>query len=360
MIGLVLVVKLLHLALALFAETKSVSDIIVENGLRYDAWWYVRIANEGYPTGDPAMNTEDVRMEDQQSPWAFFPLYPLAVKVVAWFIGDTVGAMYILSWVFVVAASWIVLCFAGSELGPHRAPWVLAALLLSPMGLYLHVYYTEALFLSLLIGAFLGVRTKHLAWSALCAALLVLVRPNGFAMLLPLALFQLEVRGLSVEQSLRKVVPTIKMLAFLLPALLAFAGYGWYQWVQTGTPFAFAEAQAGWNRHWTWPFLAFFRSGDVATQVESTYTLVLIALAVAVRSQLTLSFNVLIWISILLPLCSGSVDSMIRFTLPLFPLFLLFGSWLYRSQWRWALISVSLMIQLFMWWLWLKDHLLMA
>lgn len=343
-------------------EPAPLATVALQSGLRHDAGWYLRIATEGYPRiTDPAQFGHADRTGVLQSPWAFFPLYPLLVQSSARLLRiDMVPAMYLLGWLLGVAALLVVHRLLVHLHGERAALWSSAAWLAFPTAVHLHVYYTEALFLLALAGAFLSVARGRKVWAAVACVALVLVRPNGLLCLLPIALFAMERTGLGWKHLLARPRGSVPRLLFLLPALLAFAGYGLYQWSMTGTSLAFSAAQAGWGRQLMWPFLAFFRSGDMATQVESVYTLLLIAATVPLWKRLPLSLNVLLWLNILVPLCSGSVDSMMRFTVVLFPYFLLLGERLHRFRLRWAVVVLGFTLQLGYWWLWLEGHPLTA
>lgn len=323
---------------------------------RFDSYWYERIATTGYPDAD---DRRDLGWADatgsQQSEWAFFPLYPMLARAVAWVTGASiVQAMEILSWPFALAA---LVAFAGLArrlLPAHEAGLALMAFALFPFAVFLHVHYAEALFLFLLLAVFNCLFDDRRWQAALLFALLVLVRPNGSFVLPAAILFVVERR--------RSAWKTSDILLMFVPVTLAISAYCCFQYVHTGEPFAFSLAQAGWGRGLSWPWKGFFKSGDAATQIESVYAIVLVAVAVALRKRMPLSYNVLVWTNILVPLCSGSVDSITRFTLVLFPLFLLAGSWLATipMRWRIALGCTGLALQLVCAWLWATGHPLMA
>lgn len=327
-------------------------------GNRGDAGWYQLIAEHGYPVITERDALGHARKDDVvQTPWAFFPLYPWLVRGTAHGLGITAGAaMAWWSLVLGIAAILFFHRFARERLGNASSRWATASLLLFPMGIYLHVHYTEALYFVLLMGAFLAAHHQRAWVVAICAALLVLVRPNGLFMLLPIAAYWFERNGVPLSTVLRDLRKARVLLLLLTPSVLTFAAYCVFQWSRTGTPFAFSYAQAGWDRHLTWPFMAFFRSGDMGTQVESWYTIALILVTIPLWKRLPLSFNLLLWLNILLPLCSGSVDSMTRFTIVLFPYFLLLGNWLEGFRFRWIVLAVSFLLQLVWWWLWLEGE----
>ncbi|MBK9761463.1 MAG: hypothetical protein IPO90_16230 [Flavobacteriales bacterium] len=262
--------------------------------------------------------------------------------------------MELLSWIFAFAAVVAFKGFARRVLPPDKAGWAVIVFALFPFSVFLHVHYAEPLFLFLLLNGFNCLFDDRRWQAALVFALLVLVRPNGLLVLPAAVLFAMERH--------RTVWKTSHAALMFVPTFLAFASYCYFQYVHTGEPFAFSVAQAGWDRGWSWPWKGFFKSGDLATQIESVYTIALVVLAVAIAKRIQLSYNLLLWANILVPLCSGSVDSLTRFTLVLFPLFLLAGSWLagIPLRWRIALGCIGFALQLVCAWLWASGHPLMA
>lgn len=323
---------------------------------RFDSYWYERIATTGYPDVD---DRRDLGWTDStgshQSEWAFFPLYPMLARAVAELTGASIPqAMEVLSWVFALAALVSFKGFARRLLPPHEAGLALMAFALFPFAVFLHVHYAEALFLFVLLTVFNCLIDDRRWQAALLLAILVLVRPNG--------LFVLPVAVLFLVEQRRSVWRTSGILLMFVPTALAFSAYCYFQYVHTGEAFAFSLAQAGWGRDLSWPWTGFFKSGDLATQIESIYTIALVVLALVVRKRMPLSYNVLLWTNILVPLCSGSVDSITRFTLVLFPLFLLAGPWLATIHVRWRIVlgCIGLTLQLVCAWLWATGHPLMA
>ena len=57
-------------------------QLILDGLVRDDSWWYVNIVNNGYSIGDVATHT--------QGNAVFFPLYPLAIRLVA----DLTGSVF--------------------------------------------------------------------------------------------------------------------------------------------------------------------------------------------------------------------------------------------------------------------------
>jgi hypothetical protein len=208
----------------------------------FDGPEYIQIASHGYTY--------------RQLVW--FPLYPSLIRVVNGVVGDL-----LLSGVVVSGAAGLIatiLLWRWLELKvPDRTErsWALAAILLYPYGWYLFgVVYSDALFLALVVGAFLLVERDRLVWAGLVGALATATRPTGVALIAALLLTALERRGVvevapdasSWIRSLR--LPTRVRLDRLRPAsfapllsVLGLGGYMAYQWVEWGSPVRFVTVQ---------------------------------------------------------------------------------------------------------------------
>ena len=353
-IAVALVISFIHVVWG------SVGKHVVADCVSCDAGWYQQIASEGYRTAAVGADLGHWHGTDvHQTEWAFFPLYPWLLRAFSMVTGLGIPAvMLLLGGILSCLVAVLAMYFFSFLKSPDMALWGTLALLLQPFGIYFHLGMTEGLFLAALLGSFLSVAKRSWIGLAICATTLVLTRPNGLFLLPVFLLFAAEVDGVDLLSSLKRPGYWIKRAAPLLFPVMAFAAYCVFQWQRTGDAFAFSSAQAGWARSFTWPFEGFFNGGDIATQFDSWYTLVLLAALVLLRKRLPLSFNVLLGISVLLPLFSGSVASMPRFTTILFPLFLLAGEWLATSRWRYPVLAFSFAAQLFWFSLWLNGALI--
>ena len=124
----------------------------------------------------------------------------------------------------------------------------------------------------------------------------------------------------------------------------------------TGFFFAFSIAQDGWYREATFPIMSFFRKGDLATQFNSIYTILVIIYAIWIRKKLPLSLNIFILVSLLLPLCSGSVTSMTRFISVMFPLFMVLSISIHGLKKKYVILTVILLFHFFSYYGWLINH----
>ena len=128
----------------------------------WDASHYLRLAENGY-----------VAAGDARVSLVFFPLYPWLVRLVAFVVQNYIAAALIVSG-FASAATAVLLrrlaCCDETEQVARNAVWFL---LIFPTSFFLHVPYTESLFLALCLGCFLAARKSHwaLAGVARCVRL---------------------------------------------------------------------------------------------------------------------------------------------------------------------------------------------
>ena len=210
----------------------GLGDTLLSPLARWDAVWFLRIADHGYTGGADT---------------AFFPLYPLLVRALV-FPFASEGALLVSAYVVSLA------CFAGAlvvlrrlvelELGrpvAHATLWLLAFF---PAAVYFGAPYSESLFLLVSVGAFYAARTGRWAWAGVLAALATATRSAGIVLLVPLALMWLGSR------------PRPRMgLAALVLTPLGIAAYALLLGLDHGDALAFVDAQEAWHREFAGPFV---------------------------------------------------------------------------------------------------------
>lgn len=337
---------------------KSLTDIFHQN----DSFWYEKISREGYPkiTDKNAIGFSYNEVCVQSS-WAFFPFYPLLNSAII----KLTDCKYVNSALF-LSLLFSILSFIGFYkfnlfyLKDEKRSFFNTLLFMAlPFNYYFSVFYTEAIFFTCLIFCFIAIH-KNREWMLLFLLIpLILLRPNGIILTIPLYLYYLERHSLLIgykvtfKQLLEK--QHLIVLFYFASALIAFLIYGYYQKTMTGEFFAFSIAQRGWYREFMFPVLALFRRGDFATQFNSFYTIAVIIFSIAAWKKFSLSLNVFIWISLILPMCSGSMTSMQRFITLIFPLTIYFGEIIYKTKFKQVILLVSLTLQLFVFYFWLNG-----
>ncbi|MFO0597385.1 MAG: hypothetical protein U0228_18900 [Myxococcaceae bacterium] len=216
--------------------------------IRWDAGWYGRIASDGYW----AFSTTE------QSPVAFFPLYPLAIHAVALVGLNKWAAASLVSLVAALAGLFLFSRWA-KVVRPEAAATALLLLMLYPFAEYLYgVVYSDALFLLCAVAAFLCLEKGWPWWAAACGVLATACRPVAPAIVLGLLARSIELR--------RQAGQRVRFID-LLPGLsgLGLASYmAFLQW-KFGDALAFVHVQAapGWDQPpgWeSWLKLPWFRT----------------------------------------------------------------------------------------------------
>jgi len=140
---------------------------------RYDTAWYILIAMQGY--------YPDTRI-------VFPPLYPTLIRLVELFCGGNfVLASVIVSNGFCVVAFFLLYKLIQREWGDKIATRTLILLAAFPTGFYLIAGYTEPLFLTFTLGAFLAAFDRRWLLAGGLAFFASLTRLQGVALCLPLA-----------------------------------------------------------------------------------------------------------------------------------------------------------------------------
>ncbi len=285
---------------------------------RWDAGWYAEIARSGY-SFSPA----------SQSSVAFFPLYPLAMRALSslgldvWIAGALLSAC-------AGAVALVLFEIWARRLLPEQASSATVLLASYPFAFYLFgIVYSDALFLALVVGAFLALETDRPWLSAALGALATATRPVAPAVVLGLLLRSVE-RRRARNENLRAVDFVPALAALGLVAYMAFLEGAF----DDATAFATAQAAPGWDQPPTWRtwlkvawFEALFpRSAPlVAIRLggHALVTLVALALVWPTKSRLGWGYAVYAAAAVGLPAVSSKdFQGLGRYVLAAFPLFL--------------------------------------
>jgi Gpi18-like mannosyltransferase len=282
---------------------------------------------------------------------AFFPLYPLAIRALM-ALGASVYAAGILVTLLCGPLA-VVLFTAWARTRVDERTALQAGLLfaLYPFSFYLYgVMYSDALFILLVVGAFLLLEKGHLVPAVILAAIATGARPVAPAVVIGLLARRLEWKRERGERW---------SLGDLLPVLsgLGFACYVLYLRQKFGAPFAFVETQGspGWDQTpgWhTWLKVSWFHSvfsagnnAEVVVRYVTHALLTVIALVMVRPTARLLGWGYALFVLAIIGLPAvGTKDfmGMGRYLLSAFPLFLTLALLLReRPRLRHALLAVS-------------------
>src|SRR3954447_4861377 len=215
----------------------SFGDTLVAPAARWDAFWYVLIADHGYVVPRATQ---------------FYPLYPLLSRAVGTpFASSLVGGI-VVSLAALLGALHLLQRIASLEMGELLGRRTMLLLAFFPTAVFFSAVYTEGLFLLLSIGSVYAARQGRWAWAGVAAGLATLTRPTGVLLAVPLALLYLygprgdrddpDPRPALVGRArLRpRYAPRLDAL-WLLAIPAGFAAYSIYVWARFGDPFVVLE-----------------------------------------------------------------------------------------------------------------------
>jgi hypothetical protein len=194
-------------------------DAVLAPLARWDAVWYLQIAQEGYVSEEPFPS---------ESRGAFFPFYPVAIRALTGFTdspGASMIAAYVISLGAFLGALYLFYRLVDLELGPEIARVAVLVLAMSPWSFFFSSPYTESLFLFASVGSFYAARTDRWLWAGVLGGMAAATRNTGIVLLLPLALLYLYRPGRPVTgRGLARLKPTVRVRADIALLLLVPVG----------------------------------------------------------------------------------------------------------------------------------------
>jgi hypothetical protein len=212
--------------------THAFGDPLLAPLARWDAVWYLRVAESGYG--------------ESEARAAFFPLYPLLVRGLAAPFGASPAALLVAAYAVALGAFYGALTLlyrlVSLELGRPLARPTLLLLAVFPAAVYFGAPYAESLFLALSVGGFYAARTGRWAWAGACAAAAAATRNSGVLLMLPLLIVWWGTRDRRPRDA-----------AWVLLAPLGLAAFALYLGLAEGDALRFLHAHEAWYRELSVP-----------------------------------------------------------------------------------------------------------
>lgn len=292
----------------------------------YDAQWYLRIASEGYPKNPVNTNIQDKAAMDGPT-YAFFPLYPATIAIINFFLSNIELTAFIMANLLMVA-NFTSLYFVITKLYSEKIALKTSFLLfLFPFSIFYRSYFTEGLFLLLLIWfSYLLIKKRWLG-ATIAFSLITITRPNGL-FLAPIFASLLYKGVKNANLSWQKAVGYLALSAVPLSLWMV------YNFLQTGSPLYWYTVQSAW---YTFQNLSFPLINNLKTilsfqdlplhsfhssKLDVLTILGVFVLLIMSRKKLA---PILWWISLVLwlfPLLLKDTMSFSRYQIVSFPLFL--------------------------------------
>jgi Gpi18-like mannosyltransferase len=142
---------------------------------RWDSLHYLKLAEYGYSSTDP------------MKAW-LYPLFPWTVRLFAAVTRDYLVAAFVVSGLACAAAAILLRRLVARDYGEAVAQRAVWFFLIFPTAYFLHIGYTESLFLAFMLASLLSARNERWPMAGLFGALCWMTRPTGIVLLPTLAI----------------------------------------------------------------------------------------------------------------------------------------------------------------------------
>lgn len=312
---------------------------------RWDAGQYVAIAEGGY------------EVDEKLTAW--YPLYPLLIRLVSSLTGiNAVAAGTLLSLLFTAVSFVLLYQVVYEEYGTAVARLTIILLALFPTALFFYSIYSEALFLLLTVLAYGLARKRQWVWAAVVCLVAGLSRTNGFLVAVLVAVEYLSQHHFDR----RSWFSSFLLLAAGVAGLVLFQIY---LWLTFGDLLHTLTVQREWGRYITWPWITVWDTLKVALTGQGVgeywfwhlvaweellfaafFLIATIAswrlLRLSCAAYLTLTF--ILYASSYGPPYATALFGMPRYVVPLFPIFIVMAIVLQGRTWLWAVLLASTML----------------
>lgn len=297
---------------------------------RWDAGWYLGIANEGYHWTPGSTSQQNI---------AFFPAYPLAMRYASVVFGrQPLWTGVVLS----LAAFFAALVYLRRLARLHfedddRATTAVVLLASYPFAIFFSAPYSEALFLLALVGAVFHFQRDQL-WAAAGWGLVAgLTRPNGAFLSVVLGLMVLDraIRAWRAGGPFRWSEQFDRLAAAAAPGI-GMLFFSTFILFLTGSPFQWTAQNAAWGRTYRPLDTVFtdrvgyimdnglyeYASSQALDMFYLASVLFILAAVWPVYRRFGVAYAALLAVNLIPPMMAGGLLSIGRVTSTLFPAFL--------------------------------------
>jgi len=314
---------------------------------RWDSIHYLDVAEFGY------------RSSSTLKAW-FYPMFPWFTRAVASITGNYLASAFIVSGIALMIAAILLRRLVQLDHQPDVARGAVWFFLIFPTAYFLHIGYSESLFLAFALGSIFAARRGRWWPAGALGALAWSTRPTGIVLVPTLAV-----------EALHQWITTKRwdwrwLWIGFVP--LGFVTYLFLNWKVSGEPFAFLQMRKPlFAMSFAWPWVgireAIMNLHRPPNQAEmvGAQELFFVALSFVclVVSWIRLRPLYAVWMTgnWLLFTCVTFIESAPRYAITLFPIFILFALLAKNRLWNgiitvWSVLFLALFASLFVrgWW----------
>lgn len=312
----------------------ELGDKLVAPAARWDAFWNLLIAHEGYVVEGTSH---------------FYPLYPLLARGFGEPFGSALIGGIVVSLLALLVALHLLGRVAERELGPDAARRTVLLMAFFPTAVFFSAIYSEALSLALTLGAFLAGLRGRWGWAGLLGFVATLSRPQALLIFVPLAVLYFwgprddagepapEHPGQPWRERLRPRYPLRANAAFLLGPPAGLAAYAAYLGIHFDDPLVVFDNSRDWQIETTFPLVTIARATIRAVEnapddvYEYGFMVASILAIVWLFKRLPLAYGAYALAGVLFLLCfpvrGESLSSFSRYVPIFFPVVIAAAAW---------------------------------
>ncbi len=326
-VGIKLLVVFFGIQTYLVATDRPIHSIyrILYIWKKWDAIHYIKIAQNGY-----------VSAGDDRLLLVFYPLYPLLVAIFDFVLSDTVLSAFVVSGIATVVLAIVLRELVRLDYPERVAQSAVIFLFIFPTSFVLHIPYTESLFLALAVSAFFAARKRRWVIAGILGCLACTTRVNGLV-LFPALMFE-------ILAEYRETKKLNAAWAWLLCIPFGVGLYLFLNYYVSGNPFQFLIYQREhWHKSLELPWEGLVTSVRILVGQNPSKALMLgfqeicfvaiglTGIACGLR-RLRASYNVWMITNWLMFVSSSYVLGVARYTIVMFPLFIVIALVSQRSR----------------------------
>ena len=292
-----------------FPEPNSIMNLF----FKWDSQWYMDIIYNGY-----------VYVPGQESSIGFFPLYPMLVKLASFVFGNPKLMGFLISNVALFLACIYMYKLVKLDYKDKKEDIALKSvfyMLIFPLTFFFSIFYTEGLFMFLVISCFYYARKKQWMIAGILGFFLSLTRSLGVFVFIPILVEYLDI---DYPFKIKKKVKKDVLWLLLIPAgLLSFM---LYCYIKFGSFLTYFHSKAAWGNQ----FSSVFTTLGTITRYGLFYKIIflssiiltLIIIIYLIYSGARFSYVVYCLLFLYLYLSAGILEGIPRYISILFPLYL--------------------------------------
>jgi len=281
---------------------------------QWDGGNYLDIASNGY--------------HDLQN-FAFFPLYPLLVKIFSFIaFKSTLLSAILLSNIFFVLFLYKLYHYTAKVLSAKKAASTVLTFLLYPATFFCLVAYSESLFLLLAILSLDAIYDKKFLKSSIFVSIATLTRFIGIGLVATVVFSYFVIYKQKIH---------LKDILVFPISLLGILSFSLYSYIKSGDPLRFISVQHLWQRGISDPISTTFsyfwspltlRLRPINDYLDLALTMIFFVILMYGAKKIPLSLWLFSLFALLIPTYSGTLTSMPRYLLSSLGVFLIIGSFL--------------------------------